>query len=232
MFWLLYELPNEIEDNKNILFLNQIDKNKIEEIIANCNLNVSSYIKFLFSAKHSENILNYTLRDLFLFTICRYNISFNEFECYEIIERCIGFNPETLSSLYKIKLSNILMHFFEGSNFSFDLNNYNLIFLKKSNLPFFKNVVRLCKFLERKNALIINYIEYSSYYYNGEEIIKPYSLNKLHHTKEEDCTYYNNNWSDNLANDEDHEVKKNKGINSIAAILSFLKFSLSPKEIN
>lgn len=177
-----------------------------------------------------EKGLKLTIKELFLITIIKYDVSYRNVESYQFLDRLVYASPEYTKdsdSIFfdvvpDIKLSTLMEHRFDSEEYSFDEKNISFLVMKSSNLKFFKRIVRMMKYLKRKEVLHINYPMYYQIV-DGEEFVKPLALDMLHRSHKKDCCYYSNFWVGN-------EDQKSLHSNSIMAILSYIKFFLEENQ--
>lgn len=225
-------LPNQlsnIPDNGSAVEICHLQPKFLDDIIYYAYVDIGYLHERMYKRFQFETKLKLTIRELFLITIIKHDISYRDAESYQFLDRlifaspeCIGDSGETyFESPTDIRLSTLMEHRFDGDEYSFEEKNISFLVMKSSNLKFFKRVVRMMKYLKRKEML---YIDYSMYYkvINGVEFVEPLPLDMLHRSHKKDCCYYSNFWVGS-------EEQKSAHSNSIMAILSYFKFHLEEK---
>jgi hypothetical protein len=222
VYQLLVMLPEQLKSYTEEIEIYELNKEFIDEIIEKADLQIGQHLEFLF-----DNTFNvpyrYTLRELFLHIIIKYDLSFKNRESYIILDRLIVKNKNIgnysmIMRPLEIKLSSLMGHRFDGYEYSFAVQNISKLVMKSDNYLFFKRVVRMMRYLTRHHVLVIDYPQYYEFI-NGEQLVLPYSLDKLHRTSNKNVSYYSNIWIGAAENKSEHS-------NAIMAILSYIKYCM------
>lgn len=226
VYGLLFSLPDQIRRlDGNIIEIFMINEEFMNEIIDNADMEVGNYLEFSFSNAF-EKPYKCTLRELFLHIIIKENISYRNKLSYDILDRLIIKKNDTtnifslIEKPVEIKLSILMGHRFDGDEYCFVENHISKLIMRSDNISFFRRVTRMMRYLKRKDKdNVLLYIDYPQYYeiVNGEQLVIPYALDKLHRTSAKNCTYYSNLWIGSKEKHTEHS-------NAIMAILSFIKY--------
>ena len=195
----------------------------LNDIIQYADADIGLYYESNYNARNFRNRLVLTIRELFLSRIIKYDLSYKLSDSYQFLDRLVC--PDRQNKYRKkieIKLSTLMDHRFDQNDYSFSEQNISFLSMKHSNLRFFDRVVRMMKYLKRKEVLYINYPQYFTYV-DKEPLVVPYSLDKLHRSHIKNCCYYNNLWDGN-------KLYKSSHSNSIMGILSYIKYRLTENE--
>jgi hypothetical protein len=220
---LMISLPEQLDRyESDPVELHMINSEFIDEIINHANEEIGMYLNSRYAYDYLPGY-SYTLRDLFLYTIIRKDIWFKEKKSYDILDRLIDAsgNNNSFAGIGKpteIKLSVLMGHRFDSEVYSFNLTHITKLVMRSENIPFFRRVVRMMRYLSRKLVLYINYPQYYECH-EGIPLVVPYPLDKLHRTSTKNCAYYSNFWDGVMENKSEHS-------NAIMAILSFLKYCM------
>lgn len=231
-------LPDDLAYNRSTLGndgleieIYELDSDFLNDILELAEHDVGHLYNEVYKGQKFKKRLFITIRELFFQKIVEYGLSYRDARSYHFLDMLTYSSAQKTDesgiTLYSeplpIKLSTLLGHRFDGNEYSFKETNSSYIVLKRSNLKFFTNVLRMMRYLDRKDySLHIDYPQYFRILDDGTEFVKPYSLAELHrtHNSNRDCTYYSNHW---------FESEKNRNIhpNSIMAILSYLKYGMT-----
>jgi hypothetical protein len=224
------DLANVRREHSVNIEIFELDDTFLKDIIDLSDHDIGSLYESEYHGQKFKKPLHMTIRELFFQKIVEYGLSYRDPRSYQFLDiltftssQYTDLNGETLyREPTRIKLSTLLGHRFDGEEYSFKEQHSSYVVLKRSNLKFFTNVLRMMRYLDRKDYSL--YIDYPQYYMildNEQEFVQPFSLSELHrnHNQNGDCTYYSNYW---------FESDKNKSIhsNSIMAILSYLKHGM------
>lgn len=232
---IMKTLPDDLADFRarqiTDVEIYELDENFLKDVIELAEHNVGHLCEEMYRGQKFRKPLHMTIRELFFQKIVEYGLSYTDARSYHFLDmltfssaQYTNSSGETIySEPIPIRLSTLLGHRFDGSEYSFKEQYSSYIVLKKSNLKFFTNVLRMMRYLDRKDySLYIDYPQYYKILDNSEEFVKPFSLSELHrtHNSNKECTYYSNHW---------FESDRNKSIhsNSIMAILSYLKYGMT-----
>jgi len=200
----------------------------LNDILENSGVDIGYLYEEYYRNQKFKQKLHLTIRELFFQKIVEYGLSYKHKKSYQFLDNLTfssdsSFEDENgiyFSVPQPIRLSILLGHRFDGPEYSFKEECSSYISLKKSNLKTFTNVVRMMRYLDRKDGSL--YIDYPQYYEelsNGLPLVQPLALSEMHRTYNSDCTYYNNHWVG-------CEFNKSVHSNSVMAVLSHLKYCL------
>lgn len=185
---------------------------------------------------HYEYNNTITIKELFLTIICELGFSFKLAVSKHYIERIIYNSPgdgisleesengisieESKIHISDVRLSKLIKHRFIGDMYSIDNKNCNKVYMNTNNKIYFFMVGVMCKFLNRKGSLHIDYVDFldSS---SGESIVEPLDMKNFHHSSND--IYYYNIWKGS----EKYNDKNNNKRNSLMCILSFIKYKMN-----
>lgn len=219
---------------KKEIELYELNSEFLDDVIQHAHCDVGHLYEEYYKGQKFKKRMKITIRELFFQKIVEYGISHKDAKSYHFLD-ILTFSSEeivdedgniTYEEPTPIRLSTLLGHRFDGNEYSFNETNSSYIVLKKSNLKMFTNVVRMMRYLDRKDYAL--YIDYPQYYQkiDGKSLVQPLPLSELHRTHgkdsydRKDCTYYSNHW---IGSEENKSIHSN----SIMAILSYLKYSFN-----
>lgn len=213
-----------------------LNEHFLNDIIENANEEIGFLYEENYVGQKFRKGIKMTIRELFFQKIVEYRLSYLNPLSYNFLDLLTfssgSYTDEKGNLIFyeptPIKLSTLLSHRFDGDEYSFSEQCSSYISLKSSNLKFFTHVVRMIKYLRRKDDSFYNdYPQYFMLDNTGlKDLVEPMELNNLHRKHDlscaetRDCTYYSNHWVGNKENKSRHS-------NAIMAILSYLKFVLS-----
>ena len=166
-----------------------------------------------------------TIKELFFIVILELGIYFKRASSYSRLEKILYGSPREiypgiLQQASEVRLSTLLKHYYDGDSYSISQNSFNKICLTDKNAKYYFLVSVMSNFLLRKDMLSIDYVEFDDFY-EGEMIIKPFDLTKLH---KNNGVYYNNRWA--TAN----SYEKIPAKNMLMAVLSYVKLKMGYKK--
>lgn len=205
-----------------------LNESFLKDILDNSGVDIGYLYEEYYRGQKFKQKLHLTVRELFFHKIVEYGLSYKDKKSYQFLDN-LTYSSDIMSEsdggIYfsvpqPIKLSTLLGHRFDGQEYSFKEDCSSYISLRRSNLKTFTNVVRMMRYLDRKDgSLLIDYPQYYATASDGTELVKPLALSELHRTFTSDCTYYNNHWEGCTENRSVHS-------NSVMAILSHIKYCL------